>query len=482
MTTMETSAQPGSPGAKSPVDWRGMAIGALAGAVGGALASRLAGSSSGAGALIGGSFGLAAAAALRGRAASAGEGLIWGVGGGFLLWIVLPSARAVFHHAPHSADEMLGNLRLRIPGLLACVLGIGAPVGVALGVQGGLRQSPRKFHWGRAIVAGGTAGLLAALIFSRWMYEGDFFPLISGLGSMGTRSRMVLLQFAVASLMGCAFGAVFQNDVRNLGSSMGWGMAYAMFWWFLGSMTLFPLAAGNRPDWSAANASVQFGPLVGHIFFGLILGVVYSGVNTVWTRLFVDADPLNRRRAGPGIRLVLSVGWGSAAGFCGGLIALPIMIQTGVIAKLAGLDSGVPLAVAIFAHLAVSTLIGASYGVLFRGEGSDVVSGSLWGFMVGLTAWYAGPLTLMPLIRTGECDWRPEAAAALLPSLVGHLLFGAATANIFLAFERRALRRRSLDGQPTAPADAIEGQRVRPTAALCVFAVGIGVLLPVLLS
>ena len=105
---------------------------------------------------------------------------------------------------------------------------------------------------------------------------------------------------------------------------MGLGMAYAVFWWFLGSMTLVPMAKGLHPDWSAANAGELFGPLVGHMFYGLILGVVYSGVNSIWTRLFVDSDPLNRRREGPGIRLAVSLGWGLAAGSAGGVAALPL--------------------------------------------------------------------------------------------------------------------------------------------------------------
>jgi uncharacterized membrane protein YagU involved in acid resistance len=377
---------------------------------------------------------------------------------------VLASASAAAHLAGSTSQAMIGDVQARIPELIACVLCIGAPVGLALGIRGGMGPNATPFHWGRAIVAGGAAGLAAALIFSRWMYEGGFFPLIAGFGSPGSHFTSVLLHFAVACVIGCTFGVVFQNDVRNLGSSMGWGMAYAIFWWILGPMTVFPAVYGRRPDWSAPQASELFGPLVGYVFYGLILGIVYSGANSVWTRLFVDSDPLNRKREGPGIHFLVSLGWGSAAGLAGGLIALPLMIQTGVITK-----------------LAASTAIGASYGILFRGESTDVVSCSLWGCVLGLIAWYAGPLTLLPLIRTGQCDWRPEAAAALLPLLVSHLLFGVVTANIFSAFERSRLKRlqrvgHSLEEDPRSKPGA------RPTSPLCLFVLGVGVLLPILLG
>ncbi|HME32277.1 MAG TPA: hypothetical protein VKG65_05950 [Terriglobales bacterium] len=41
-------------------------------------------------------------------------------------------------------------------------------------------------------------------------------------------------------------------------------------------------------------------------------------------------------------------------------------------------------------------------------------------------------MTLLPLMLTGVCDWSTDAASALLPSLMGHLIFGAVTAFVFL--------------------------------------------------
>ena len=46
----------------------------------------------------------------------------------------------------------------------------------------------------------------------------------------------------------------------------------------------------------------------------------------------------------------------------------------------------------------------------------------------GLIWWYLEPMTFLPLMLTGVCDWSTEAASALLPSLMGHLIYGAVTA------------------------------------------------------
>lgn len=488
MTTAETTPPAESPPPRPAmrakgVDRAGIILAAAVGAAGGALAGAIEGAPMVRQMEIGAAFGLIFAAALRGRAPGPGAGLIWGLGAGFMLWMALPAMAAALHAGGFAPGGMLGEARARFPALVGCIAFIGAPVGVFVGAWGLiLPRMTGSFHWGRAITAGGAAGIVAALIFSRWMVEGDFYPLISGYGTLASHSGTVALHFAAACVIGCTFGMLFQADVRNLGSAMGWGMAYSMFWWFLGQLTLLPIAAGRPPDWSAARASELFGSMVGHILFGLILGIVYACANAVWTRLFVDADPLNRKRAGPGVRLLLSLGWGSVAGISGGIVALPLMFQPGVFAHPAVPGSGLSLALGIILHLLVSTLIGATYGVLFRGEASNVVFGSLWGLLFGLIWWYAGPLTLLPILRTGECDWTPEAAAALLPSLVGHLVYGLTTANVFLAFERRYTRWLFTDPRYAA----LEARRKRPIGtpapALWVFVLGLGLLLPILLS
>src|ERR1700756_2460063 len=74
---------------------------------------------------------------------------------------------------------MLQDAQARFPELVGDLLCIGMPVGVGLGIRGGLRTSgpDMKFAWGRDIVAGGLAGTLGGLIFGRWVSSGDCFPL-----------------------------------------------------------------------------------------------------------------------------------------------------------------------------------------------------------------------------------------------------------------------------------------------------------------
>ena len=298
---------------------------------------------------------------------------------------------------------MLEDARQQFPELVGLLICLGMPVGVTLGIWGEAHSKTQqpKFSWGRAIVAGGLAGTLGGLVFGRWVSSGEYYPLLAGFGELSSRSATVSLHFAVALLIGASFGVLFQRDVRGYGSCMGWGLGYAIFWWFMGPLTVLRAAAGLPLDWSAEQASVVFGSLVGHILYGLILGVAYATFDRVWVRLFIQSDPLNREVEGPGLRLLRSLEWGALAGLVGGLASSPIMLATGVLPTIAGLDTRLSTFGGLLIHLLVSALIGMSYGLLFRNEASSVGLGIAWGWVFGMIWWYVGPMTLLPLMLTG---------------------------------------------------------------------------------
>jgi hypothetical protein len=102
--------------------------------------------------------------------------------------------------------------------------------------------------------------------------------------------------------------------------------------------------------------------------------------------------------------------------------------------------------------------------------------------MYGLVWWFVGQLTLFPHFLGGRFEWSIENASTSLPSLVGHLVYGATTALVFAAFERRHRARVAVDPRFAAR----ESRRVlphgTPAPALSFFALGLGLLLPILLG
>jgi len=434
------------------------------------------------GVALGGLYGLVFVVAAAPRADSAGAGLLWGLGYALVLWLLVPAGLfPLLDGAPHMA--MLDAARAHFSDLVAYLLYLGLPLGLILGTWGGRRAPATRaaFSWPRALVVGGLAGLVGGWAFGQWMAQANFFIVVAGLIGSSSSDAGVALHYLIAAAIGASFGVLFQHDVRGVGSSLGWGLAYGVLWWFLGPFTLLPMLQHTVPVWTVAQGHALFGSLVGHVIYGVLLGVIYAALDRLWVGFFTDGDPLNREPEGPGARTLRSLGRGAAASIAGGLLFSLVMAATGelpVVASLMGHSSPV---VGFALHLVISALIGMTYGVLFQREAPDPGLAIVWGMLYGLAWWFLGALTLFPILLGATATWTVEAAAAALPSLVGHLIYGAATALAFVLLEDRRADWLRLDPRLAAR----EARRHRPVGtaapALGVFAVGLGVLLPLML-
>jgi hypothetical protein len=94
------------------------------------------------------------------------------------------------------------------------------------------------------------------------MAQADFFPLVASLVGSTSRELGIALHFLIAFVIGASFGLLFQRDVRGAGSSLGWGLAYGLLWWFIGPLTLLPLlrlGAAGPADRGARGAAAPAG-------------------------------------------------------------------------------------------------------------------------------------------------------------------------------------------------------------------------------
>src|SRR5262249_34923128 len=329
------------------------------------------------------------------------------------------------------------------PELVAYVLCLGAPLGLSVGVLGTLHSRLRaetrlaSFSFTRAILVGGLAGIVGGLAFGKWMAQVNFFLPIAGLVHSESMMVGVTLHFIFAVIIGVTFSFLFQADVRGYGSSMSWGAAYGMLWWFLGPLTILPKWQGHTLDWSYQRGGALFGSLVGHIIYGLLVGLIYGAFDRLWVGFIRNSDPINREPEGPGSRALHSVGYGAAASVVGGSLFTVVLLVTGSLQPMANILGGSSPAFGAITTMIVSAFIGMSYGLLFRHEAPDGGSAVAWGMVYGLLWWFIGPMTLLPILLVGSFTWTTGTATALLPSLVGHLIYGAATALTLLALERR---------------------------------------------
>jgi uncharacterized membrane protein YagU involved in acid resistance len=416
------------------------------------------------------------------RPLGAGSALVWALGYGFVIWTASCALIAVGQRSPDGAVMMVDVARARFPALVAVVLAC-VPLGLAVAGAGRAASGERQpLCVARAVCAGGFAGIFGGRAFGKWMEQAGFFPLVAGLVRSDSVTVGVALHFAIAITIGATFGLLFQREIRGLGSSLAWGASYGILWWFAGALTLLPLIRGTAPDWTFVHAASLFGSLVGHIVYGLIVGLLYAIVDGGWFWLFERSDPLNRAAEGLGTRGLSSLARGAVASLAGGLLFSVVMFETGTLARVAQIVGGTSIALGFVVHLVISALIGASYGLLFHYEATDDLGAVAWGAVYGLIWWFLGPLTLFPILLGGTFTWTTTAADAQLPSLVGHLIYGMALAITFRALERRHLAGVFID-------ERLERRWMRrrrpvgtPAPALWLFFLGSGVVLPIVLG
>ena len=131
--------------------------------------------------------------------------------------------------------------------------------------------------------------------------------------------------------------------------------------------------------------------------------------------------------------------WGAYGGVAGGLIFGAMMGAMGMLPMI-GSMVGQPTAAAGFVvHMANSAIIGAGFAIVLGRFVSGTRSGLGAGLVYGGAWWILGPLTLMPLFMGMGfgVNWNAAAAAAMLPSLDGHLMYGSILGLVFTWLHQR---------------------------------------------
>ena len=194
------------------------------------------------------------------RATSPGAGLLWGLAYALLLWLLLPAGILPLLNSPHPAMGMLDAAREHFPELVAYIVCIGLPLGVVLGTLAPRISGSSANASSRQSSAVRRRRLQLAARHSRRRHRRrcgrmGFWQVDGASELLSARRQHRECQLARDRHHGCttpsrsSSGSVlvllFQRDVRGHGSSMGWGMAYGLLWWFVGPLTVLPSVAGQ---------------------------------------------------------------------------------------------------------------------------------------------------------------------------------------------------------------------------------------------
>jgi uncharacterized membrane protein YagU involved in acid resistance len=242
-----------------------------------------------------------------------GPTLVRGACFGFMLWVAigLTAAPALGGEGPVTSVAQVREAFSTFPGY---VLG-GAVTALVHHWLGGLGRllfaepserddedegpGARGLH---ALANGAIGGLLGALLFHVVMRGTSFTAVLATL--VGLRSPLVgaAIHLAIGAVIGASFGLSFRRQTYDLGSALGWGVAYGFVWWIAGALTLLPLLLGGQPAWAAPEVTAAFPALIGHLGYGAVVGTTFyllQARSSPWwlTRTEAEAHRIARHRA-----------------------------------------------------------------------------------------------------------------------------------------------------------------------------------------
>ena len=436
---------------RSPVVWRGALPGAAAGLFGGlafgaakawlgdlpTVASIVRASSAEVGflvhmviaAIVGAGFGLL----VRNQRGGGGEMLFWGMTYGTLWWFLGPLSLLPLILGGTVAWNV-ASAQAAFPSLVGH-LWYGAVTGLAYAVLRRRENAVARLT-GARIALGGIAGLGGAWLFQRLVDAQAPWLIASGIVTRGTNGLSGTVTALAGLLAGAGFAVLYPRMRESSGPVLIQGTMYGFACWVAGALTLAPLVAGTGLAWSVDAARARFPLLLGCLLAGAFLALVYRWVDGLARFLFED-DIGASDEEGIGTRGLRALGRGAFAGLIGGLIFTVIMLRIGFLPTVARLVGASSLRSGLIVHLIIANLIGASFGVLFLRRTFDLGSALGWGISYGFFWWVLGPLTLLPVLLGAAPRWTPQIAAALMPSLIGHLAYGAAVGVTFYLLEAR---------------------------------------------
>lgn len=142
---------------------------------------------------------------------------------------------------------------------------------------------------GSKIKAGALAGLAAGLVFGSLMQmmsaptpSGGHMPMMAMVAKIVHSNSLIvgwLYHLFNSVLIGAFFGWLFDEHIQGYSDGLAWGAVYGVFWWILGALILMPIFLGMSafaPLKMAPMRMVAMASLMGHVIYGLVLGIGFT--------------------------------------------------------------------------------------------------------------------------------------------------------------------------------------------------------------
>jgi len=156
------------------------------------------------------------------------------------------------------------------------------------------------------IKKGALGGLLAGLVFGIMMQmmdaptpEGTHVPMMMMVAMVVNSTSLFigwLYHLFNSAVIGAIFGWMLGGRSTNYARGTRLGLMYGFAWWIIGGLVLMPLLLGMptfAPMTMEPMRPVALGSLMGHVFYGVILGATY-----VWLTHYRHETPTVERPLG----------------------------------------------------------------------------------------------------------------------------------------------------------------------------------------
>lgn len=128
------------------------------------------------------------------------------------------------------------------------------------------------------LIAGALAGVVGGLVFGLMMAM-TMPEMIGMIGSLvGAPGLGWVVHLTFSAIIGVGFGLALGRLATDWARSAGLGLGYGALWWVLGPLLLMPIWMGMGPMFAKAFEMPNLMSLMGHLFYGLVTGVVYRAL------------------------------------------------------------------------------------------------------------------------------------------------------------------------------------------------------------
>jgi uncharacterized membrane protein YagU involved in acid resistance len=137
--------------------------------------------------------------------------------------------------------------------------------------------TPRATTTSARVGAGVIGGLVGGVAFGILMQATDMLPMVAMLIGGESVAMGWLVHLFNSALFGAIFGLLLGRWATSYAAAVGLGLVYGVVWWVLGALLIMPSWLGMSKMIFELN-TMAWQSLVGHLIYGLLLGLVYASV------------------------------------------------------------------------------------------------------------------------------------------------------------------------------------------------------------